>query len=108
MPSGWELLQRVFTVETIMTPWSSVTTIDQDELRGDSSALLIAEQRNYSLLPVVAADGRVTGILELHGLRHHPLTPEWLISHDTPIPDLIELFAQSRQRAFWRCTGRTW
>lgn len=99
MRSEWDLLQQVFTVQTIMTPWSSVATIAEHELEDDSPVLRIADYRHYSFLPVM--DGaRVTGILEVRGRRLHHLTADWLISRDTPIPALIELFVRSSSRAF--------
>lgn len=99
MPSEWDLLQQVFTAQTIMTPWSNVATIADQELKDDSPAIRMAEERHYSYLPVIAGD-RVTGIFEFRGRRVHRLEPNWLISRDTPIPELIELFVRSSNRAY--------
>ncbi len=95
MLSDWQLLSQVFTAETIMTPWEEVLCWDQDTAK--EPVLEKARHQFFDLLPVISA-GRVSGIIEVREERYSELTLDWLVSRDTPIPDLIDLFAESSHK----------
>jgi len=97
MLSNWQLLSQVFTAETIMTPWQEVLFWDQDTAQ--EPVLEKARHQFFDLLPVISA-GRVSGLIEVREERYSDLTLNWLVSRDTPIPDLIDLFATSVQKGF--------
>ena len=99
MPSNWELLKQVFTVETIMTPWNEVVVVEESALPSPEDALEEARDHDYSLLPVVAA-GRVAGIFVTRSGKVIPPTLDQFVTRDTPIPDLIDLFAPAPLRGF--------
>jgi len=72
---------------------------DQSEL---SPPRKEAEKENYDLLPVIQGE-RVTGVLRVKAETDtpEPLTNEWLVSCDTEIPNLIELFTTSEKPGFF-------
>ncbi len=94
---AWGLLSQVFTVETIMTPRGELLTAE----RGTDQAGARAEagQRRFDLLPITE-NGRIVEILVAQGGTPEPLTGRWLVSRDTSIPDLLQLFLESGQPGF--------
>ena len=90
----WELLRRVFTVDTIMTPRQELLTWERGT---DVLAVRVAaSQRGFDLIP--ATEGAyVVGILCGDPLESKPLTHRWLVSRDTEIPGLLTLFVESEQ-----------
>jgi hypothetical protein len=63
-----------------------------------------AKQRRFDLVPITR-DGRIIGVLRVEYGEPEPLTDRWLVSRDTPIPDLLGLFVESGQPGFlvlWR------
>lgn len=94
MIPSWRLLSQVFTVETIMT--------GRDQLLiWDGSAPLVvlweeATQLKVDTLPV-EQQGQIVGVLRRGQDIPVPLTPEWLVSRDTAIPDVVQAFAEKAQ-----------
>jgi hypothetical protein len=88
---SWQLLSQVFTVETIMTArsqfitwdgiapldilWERATQLKVDTIPVEQNEYIVAVLSRGSALPV-------------------PLTPEWLVSRDTAIPDVVRVFAE--------------
>ena len=63
-----------------------------------------AKRRRFDLVPITR-DGRIVGLLRVEGGEPEPLTDRWLVSRDTPIPDLLGLFVESGLPGFlvfWR------
>jgi hypothetical protein len=93
----WGLLRQVFTVETIMTP-------RRDLLTGEGGTDLSpvwaeARRRRFDLLPITQ-DGRIVEVLLVEDGEREPLTDRWLVSRDTAIPDLLQIFLESRRPGF--------
>jgi len=60
IPLTWELLKRVFTVETIMTPRKELLTWERG---ADASALISeAKRQRFDLIPVTEND-RIIGVM---------------------------------------------
>jgi hypothetical protein len=90
----WNLLEQVFTVETIMTPRNQLLAWD------GSAALdtLWQQAANLKIDTIPVTDhGQIIGILRRGETETSPLTPDWLISRDTSIPHLLEVFAAKKQ-----------
>lgn len=90
-----------YTVREIMTPENDLTCWDgHEETRKQA---LTAAGDDITFLPV-RPNGVITGIIrreELEsGQAHTPLTSEWLIAADTPILELLRLFAEKPDRVF--------
>ena len=94
----WGLLRQVFTVETIMTPRRDLLT----GVRGADLAPVRAEarQRRFDLLPLTQ-EGRIVEVVRAAGGAPEPLTDRWLVAHDTPIPDLLQIFLASGRPGFF-------
>lgn len=94
MIPSWELLSKVFTVETIMTPYDQL-------LKWDGNEPLEALWRRAAHLKVdtipFEQNGRMLGVLQRDSDTPVPLTAEWLISRDTAIPDIVQVFAEPEQ-----------
>jgi hypothetical protein len=93
--SRWPSLSEIFTAQDLMTPWEQLLVHDldqQDELKSYAT-------QPYDIIPVVK-NGRITAILEKGSPEFQPLLDRWLISRDTSIPDLVNLFTATRQTAF--------
>lgn len=96
-PLMWELLQQVFTVETLMTPCGDLLSW---EYGTDLSALRAkAKQQRFDLIPVTEGD-RIVGLLCGEAEEPEPLTDQWLVSRDTGIHDLLNLFVESGRPGF--------
>lgn len=93
---SWELLQQVFTTETIMTAGPDLLTwehgTDLAPVRAE------AESRRFDVVPVTE-DGRIVGVLCEEGVKPEDLTDRWLVSRDTGIPDLVTILAESGRPA---------
>lgn len=89
MRSAWNLLHKVFTVQTIMTPWEEVATRPEGASRKEVHAF--AEREGYDLIPIVR-EGSVISLYRWRESAEEQLTDEWLVPDDTPIPELLERF----------------
>jgi len=96
-PLTWELLQRVFTAETLMTPRKELLTWERGTYL--STLRTEAKQRRFDLVPVTK-DDRIVGVLYGEAIEPEPLTDRWLVSRDTGIPDLLTLFVESERPGF--------
>ena len=94
---AWDLLRQVFTVETIMTPRQDLLTVE----RGTDLASVRAEasRRRFDLLPITQ-DGRIFEVLLVEDGERESLTDRWLVSRDTAIPDLLQIFLESGRPGF--------
>lgn len=90
------VMDQVFTVEKLMTPRSALYTMEQVR---QSMAKLADEANRYDIIPVVEGE-RMVAIWRRETNSTEPLTDRWLISRDTPIPDLLELFVKSSRPGF--------
>jgi hypothetical protein len=89
---AWGLLRQVFTVETIMTPRRDLLTA---EAGTDLAAVRAkARQRRFDVLPITR-DGRIVELLLVETGESETLTDRWLVSSDTAIPDLLQIFLES-------------
>lgn len=90
------LLDQVFTAEDLMTPVKDVERAEPGNL--DAARTKAIEER-YDVLPVFKNE-HIIGIFRVDTAEPEPLTDRWLISRDTPILDLINLFVETEQPAF--------
>lgn len=103
IPPAWELLERVFTVETLMTRPGELLLYRP----GDDLAVVLDEARRqrFDLVPVVEGK-RIVGVLCAESGEPKPLTDQWLVSRDTGIPDLLDCSASPDGLGCWCSTGR--
>lgn len=91
-----ELLNQVFTVEDLMTPRQELRTVERQNL---STAPTLAGEEGFDLIPIIE-QGRILGVWHNRATDIEPLTERWLITRDTSIPDLLDLFIRSGQPGF--------
>lgn len=90
-----------YTVLDIATPLAQLTCWQRGQAR--AAVVARAAAHNLTYIPVLD-EGRVGGIISRAGLAAGgealPLTVDWLLATDTPLLELIQLFAQQPQRIF--------
>lgn len=89
---NWRLLEKVFTAEVLMTPASELVTWDTET--DFSEVASTSGYDRYDIVPVREA-GRIAGVRAKGDTEVHSLTREWLISADTSVPALIDLFIET-------------
>jgi hypothetical protein len=91
----WQKISEIFTAEDLMTPR------DQFHVRefNEEADPIPSDDQPFDVIPVVQ-NNRIIGVLEKGTTHRQPLSDRWLISRDTGIPDLVCLFAKTRQKAF--------
>jgi hypothetical protein len=87
----WSLLEEVFTVETLMTPRPALYTQDRDRV--------LDESQPFDLVPVTE-DEKIVGVFVTNTNSQHALTRDWLISADTSVPHLVDLFVDTGKPGF--------
>ncbi len=94
MIPSWRLLSQVFTVETIMTGRNLLLTWD-----GNAPLDILWEQATQLKVDTIPIEehGQMVGILRRGHDTPAPLTPAWLVSRDTAIPDVVQAFAEKAQ-----------
>jgi hypothetical protein len=92
---SWNLLNTVFTVESLMTPRDELVTREFD----GSEEKLLESLPSFDIIPVCQGQ-RIIGVLEKGIPSIQPLSDRWLITRDTSIPDLLDLFVELKQKAF--------
>lgn len=90
------LLDQVFTVESLMTPWDQLDKVERGCI---DEAPVKAQKGHFDLLPVME-NGQVIGVWHAEAINFERLTDRWLISRDTPIPYLLTLFIESKRPGF--------
>lgn len=92
MTPSWKRLSQVFTVETIMTSdllrWDGISELDELWKQAD--------EHKIDTIPV-EHKGYIVGVLQRGNTSVIPLNSEWLISHDTSIPDVMNILAGKSQ-----------
>ena len=93
MIPSWRLLSQVFTVETIMTGRDQFLTWD-----GNAPLATLWEEATQIQVDTIPIEhqGQIVSVLRRGQDTPVPLTPEWLVSRDTAIPDVVQLFAEKR------------
>ena len=87
----WQLLEQVFTVETIMTPRVRLLVWDQSE--PVEPIKIQAEKCKIDTIPVVDGD-QIIGVLRHGEDTVIPLTDKETIAHTVSIPTLIQSFVE--------------
>jgi hypothetical protein len=92
----WHKISEVFTAEDLMTPR------DQFHVRefNEEADPIPSDDHPFDVIPVVQ-NNRIIGVLEKGTSHRQPLSDRWLISRDTGIPELVRLFTETGQRAFF-------
>ncbi len=86
----WTDINQSFPVRLIMTPAESLTYWDPESSNG--SIFQEDGKLKYDVIPV-KNDGHISGFItndKLHGIKQ--LERKWLITHDSPISELVSLF----------------
>lgn len=93
---AWEFLNQVFTTGTIMTPLEQVYTweVDATVSHFDSED----QSQRFDVIPATR-NGRIDGLFVGKDRQLESLTTQWLVSRDTTIPHLIDLFVESEKLA---------
>jgi hypothetical protein len=87
----WEALERVFTVERLMTPRIELMSLRYDDKQ--------SPRPDFDVVPAVDGE-RIVGVFEKESPNMLPLSDRWLITRDTGIPELLDLFVETRQKAY--------
>ncbi len=91
-------LRKLYTVEFIMTPYESLTFWDLEGL--NASCITDDGKLKFDVIPV-KKDGQITGVkTALSDGKIQPLKMDWLITHDMPISELVELFVSTQKPGF--------
>jgi CBS domain-containing protein len=85
-------MDMLATAQDLMTPCAELLAVKAGKERGPSLAR--ASERRYDVVPY-RENGRIAGIIRVASGSREPLTPRWLISPDTSIPDPLEILAAS-------------
>ena len=95
------LHQIGYTVVDIATPIAELSCWEGGQARAEIAEYAV--RHNLTYIPV-KEEGRITGIITrdalVNGADPWHLTSDWLIASDTPILELIELFADRSDRVF--------
>jgi CBS domain containing-hemolysin-like protein len=94
----WSDLNQMYTVNLIMTPLNDITSW---KLNGPKDECInVNGELVYDVIPVTE-DNQIIGVMTKHKpFEVQPLKSEWLITHDTPISDLVSLFIATEKPAF--------
>ena len=98
MPLDWQRLAGQVTVKDIMTPRSELQCFTAGENREE--ALSKARANHYDVVPV-EKDGRIISLLLAKESQECSLDRSWLISGDTDIPALLDVFVSSKRPALF-------
>jgi hypothetical protein len=80
------------TAQDLMTPYRDLLVAEAG--LGWDLVLAEAAERRYDVVPH-REYGCITGIVRVSTGEMEPLTPRWLLSSDTSMPDLLETLAES-------------
>lgn len=90
-----------YTVADIATPIAELSCWEGGQARAEIAQYAV--RHNLTYIPLKEA-GRITGIITrdalVNGAEPWHLTSDWLIASDTPILELIQLFAEKSDRVF--------
>lgn len=93
----WKQLERVFNVETIMTPRHNNGWLVWQEDKSPQDQWDVAEQSGVDMLPVLDRD-KIIGVRErVNKDQIIPFADDWLISRQISIRELVEMFAISKR-----------
>lgn len=92
-----ELLDRSFTVEALMTPYNELFMCNFNE--DFATVREKATRQGFDCVPIVH-DGKVISILPKGSIRPEPLVGKWLVSRDTPVFHLLNLFVRNELQPF--------
>jgi hypothetical protein len=80
-----------------MTPREALLTCQKGS--DFSTVCADAQRKGFDVVPVTE-NKRITGVLLTKAASSEPLTHEWLVSNDTGIVDLLNLFVESDRPGF--------
>jgi hypothetical protein len=94
----WSDLNQVYTAHLIMTPSDEITSWKlgdpKDECINGNGELI------FDVIPVIEDDQIIGVMTKDKPFEVQLLKSEWLITHDTPISDLVNLFVTTKKPAF--------
>lgn len=88
----WEALGKTYTVETVMTPRNQWTTANFDQSNENRISNL-----NFDAIPIEKDQEINSFVLKVKPEKECKITIEWIVSCDTSIPDLIDIFSKSQK-----------
>lgn len=90
---NWQALNKTFTVLDIMTERDQWEIINLNEISKDD--INYFENLNYDATPILENGTINSFILKAEPDKFIEITKDWLISSDTSIPDLLEIFVKT-------------
>jgi hypothetical protein len=87
-------LNQIFTVETIMTPqskllaWDSISPLEDVWQKADALKIDAIPVREEGVIQTILIRGADTPL---------PLSPDWLVTRDTPIAEVVCIFAEMKR-----------
>lgn len=94
----WVDMKRSYTVRAIMTPLKSLTCWEN----GSEKKACVGEDGDlrYDVIPIVK-ESKIIGLMTKNEpFKLQPLEKDWLVTHDSPIPDLVDIFITTNKPAF--------
>jgi hypothetical protein len=85
-------MEMLATAQDLMTAADDLLAVDAG--MDWEPALRSAKRRHYDIVPY-RENGRIAGIVQVVSGAREALTPRWLLSADTSMPDLLEILAAS-------------
>jgi len=95
----WDQLDKAFTVYNIMTPrdqWNTINMTGNDEISELQNVNL-----EFDVTPVVRNNEINTFIEKDYPNQEQGISTEWLISSDTTIPNLLNIFIVTNKKALF-------
>jgi len=99
----WQLLEQIFTVKDIMTPSKELLTWD-----GETPLIEIqrkAQEYKFDTIPMLE-NGIINSFLKNGSDVVQPMTCDWLVARDTPIPKIVSLFVSGNKRSLFIISGQ--
>lgn len=103
MPLDWQKLSGEVNVEDIMTRRADLLCLRSEKQRKE--VLRKAKDGHYDIVPV-EKDGEIKEVLHVDDEKRAPIDRSWLVSGDTIIPDLVEIFSSPGRPALLVLKGQ--
>jgi hypothetical protein len=101
----WQLLERIFTVETLMTPREDLLVWDRVE--PIEHVWAEADKLKIDTIPVTGKkNGQIDAVLQRGMDDPVPLTYDWLITRDSSVPGLIKVLEERKKQCLLVLAGQ--
>jgi hypothetical protein len=91
---NWTLLEQIFTARTIMTPVEELLVWD-----GLEAVEVVRERAQLDRIDTIPVklNGRISHVLPEGSGAPQPLTPDWIVTSNTCVSQLVKTFAQRKK-----------